>query len=1745
MKNLAIRIKNSLLPPGKSNRVLPALALVLTTLISLLSASAGFAQQVEKKLPPSQRVTINLAAGMPGQSHWLYLKDQNSTANSTINLNDSSWSMVGIPHGANYLTTFLNSTSGGGEGELDGGSNWYRLHFTLGSDYANKKVMVLFEGAHTGVQVFINGTLLPGISAVAGSMTASHVVGFIPFIVDLTPYLKTDGTTPNVLAVHVARGAPWYVQPVFSGAFRFGQSEAGLFRPVKMIVSNKVRIPANVYSNQKTWGTYVGTESIDFSATDTSKGNSAVVRVQTNVLNDNTSAQTVTLTTQIVDANGLVVATAAPVTKSIPAMTPNTYPSTADPMFDQRITVPNPTLWYPNASIYGKPYMYRVYHIVSINGTVVDSVQSPLGIRTITWDHNYPYTNGHPTYLSGGSGRYDYPALGSSVPEEQEWRDLEQFAAAGGNIWRPGHSTTSEEFVDAADAYGVMIVQPSGDGENGFATPPADSVTYKKELHRDMIIRDRSHPSILSWESNNGTMAQYIGLALLDINKTWDPINTRVAADRTPDPVNGYILGCTLQGCEVGIKNQFPDNPAWGSEYWGDGSARGLAYDYELAFVAPFIDDWRKSKLAKAFGMAQWYFADTPGENGLFSEFQQYKNTAQQNEYQNKVRSLGASMVDQNRFPKLLYYVYQAAWTPYTVKPVVHLAHHWNRAYQSSAPIQVNAFSNCPAVRLLINGQQQGDIKAPNAWQSDTSSNLTQTSTLIPFQVSWSVNWQAGTVEAQCLDEFGNVKASDKQTTAGAPAKVVLKVVPNVVRPDGNAFEVTANGSDATFVVAEVQDANGNWVPTASNLVTFSVSGPATYLGGTQQYVQSGSNTYSTTGGRSAINYHAPGDPELQAEGGLTKIALRSQFNTGTVTVTATSPGLATGSASYTIKAVPSYAPEAVIPALIIPPQNLAVTQGQPATFNVTATGGSAPLNFQWYKNGQAIAGATSASYTTPATGSADNNARYTVTVSNSLGQSTSDPATLSVVPAAAVVISTQPQSQTGAVGQQLTFSVTASGSPSLQYQWKRNGAAISGATSASYTTPVLTSGNNGDQLSVTITNPVNTLTSATAVVTVVAATAPSITQQPASQSVLANQQATFSLGVAGSAPFSYQWKLNGVDLPGANSASYSVFQVTNSNTGDYTVAVSNAAGTVISAVASLSIAPPGDNLAANGIPTASSTQGGDLAAASVNDGDLSTRWASAGGIDPSWVTIDMGQVETFNTVILHWESAYASQYQIQYSNDNNNWQLAYTNNAGVGGIESASFPTVSGRYVRMYGTQRGSVYGYSLYEMQVYNVAQCGGAGERYSLVDSTRVHDNLTGLTWQRAQTTYTGDGAQGAQYTQLIAKDYCASQNMRLPTQMEALSIADVNSATCAFPLAWSTWTSTLDPSDAGRTAFVTYTGQSAYQLINNYPGSVVCTTGTSVISSSSSSSSSSKASSTPSSVPSSSSSSVINTGVDLALNAAVVASSNESPTWDAHYAVDGLATTRWSSEATDAQWIYVDLGAVKTISQVVLVWETAYGKGYQIQVSNNASTWTSIYTNTNGSGGREVLNVNGSGRYVRMQGTQRGTGYGYSLWSFEVYGGGAGASSSSSSSSVAPSSSSSSSAATSGTNLALNKPVVTSTNENAGLTGNFAVDGNANTRWSSQFLDNQWIYVDLGAVKNISRVILNWENAYAKAYKIQVSNDANAWVDVYTESNSDGNIDDINVTASGRYVRMLGTQRATGWGLSLWDFDVWGN
>jgi hypothetical protein len=133
-----------------------------------------------------------------------------------------------------------------------------------------------------------------------------------------------------------------------------------------------------------------------------------------------------------------------------------------------------------------------------------------------------------------------------------------------------------------------------------------------------------------------------------------------------------------------------------------------------------------------------------------------------------------------------------------------------------------------------------------------------------------------------------------------------------------------------------------------------------------------------------------------------------------------------------------------------------------------------------------------------------------------------------------------------------------------------------------------------------------------------------------------------------------------------------------------------------------------------------------------------------------------------------------------------------------------------------------------------------------------------------------------------------------------------------------------------------------------------------------------------------------------------------------------------------------------------------------------------------------------------------------------------------------------------ASNTGGNLALGKPVVASSVDSPDDQASYAVDGDTSSRWSSWYSDPQWIYVDLGATYAVDQVVLNWhEAAYGSGYDIQVSDDAQNWVTVFAESNGDGGIDDISFApVSARYVRLLGLQRGTGWGYSLWEFEVYG-
>ncbi len=302
--------------------------------------------------------------------------------------------------------------------------------------------------------------------------------------------------------------------------------------------------------------------------------------------------------------------------------------------------------------------------------------------------------------------------------------------------------------------------------------------------------------------------------------------------------------------------------------------------------------------------------------------------------------------------------------------------------------------------------------------------------------------------------------AAPAAADSGAVFRVVVSNGAGSVT-SSNALLTVADAVALPTIAAQPQSANTLDASTALVSVSVTGTGPFGY-----QWRRNG----GAIAGATASTYITP------------TLTLADTGVVYSVVVTNGAGSVTSGNATITVNPQPV--------ALTAQPAGAAVTAGQTASFSAAATG-SAPISYQWRRNGVAIAGATAASYTTPATAVADNGALFTVLVSNAANSVTSNAATLSVTAAAvAPTIATAPANVAVSEGQPASFSVSAAGTGPLSFQWRRNAVDIAGATAASYTTPATTvAGDNTARFSVRVTNPVGSVTSGDAVLTVNAAT--------------------------------------------------------------------------------------------------------------------------------------------------------------------------------------------------------------------------------------------------------------------------------------------------------------------------------------------------------------------------------------------------------------------------------------------------------------------------------------------------------------------------------------------------------------------------------------------------------------------------------------------------------------------------------
>jgi hypothetical protein len=456
---------------------------------------------------------------------------------------------------------------------------------------------------------------------------------------------------------------------------------------------------------------------------------------------------------------------------------------------------------------------------------------------------------------------------------------------------------------------------------------------------------------------------------------------------------------------------------------------------------------------------------------------------------------------------------------------------------------------------LTINSAVAGDAGNYDVVVS-TSCGLSTSSVTVTLTVgSTTINTQPSS-QSVCLG--GNVTFSVSATGAGLTYQW---------RKGGNNIS-GATSSSYTIIGAVAGDA-GNYDVVVTSSCGNTTSDIATLtINAATQISANPTNQTVCAGGTATFSVIATGTGTLTYQwrkagnnisGATSSTYTMNSTNAGDagnydVVVTGTCGSVTSTIASLTVNAVT---------VINTQPANQSSCIGGSVTFNVSA--GGANLAYQWQKGGVNIGGATSSSYTINPVGAGDA-ATYAVVVTGTCGTLTSSGATLTIT--AGTVINTQPTNQSSCLGGSVTFSVSASGSGTVTYQWQKGGVNIGGATSSNYTINPVTAGDAANY-SVNVASLCGNTTSNTVTLSINPSTV--ITIQPSSQTVCSGTNATFTVTATGN-NLTYQWRKGGVNIGGATSASYTITGVTAGDVANYDVVVTGTCGIVTSSSVSLAL---------------------------------------------------------------------------------------------------------------------------------------------------------------------------------------------------------------------------------------------------------------------------------------------------------------------------------------------------------------------------------------------------------------------------------------------------------------------------------------------------------------------------------------------------------------------------------------------
>ncbi|NIJ45907.1 beta-galactosidase [Wenyingzhuangia heitensis] len=789
---------------------------------------------------------------------WSFFNDKAPGAEKP-NFDDSKWRELNLPHDWAIEGPFDIKYNARAGGLPFHGTGWYRKNFKLSSDKKGKVVRVEFEGAMYDAHVWVNGQFV-----------GNRPYGYIGFEFDISKYLKF-GNENNVIAVRLEPkdlSSRWY-------------PGAGLYRSVWL------KIDEPVYVGQ--WGTYIATPTVSDKL--------GVVQNETTVENKSNQKAKVVVKHDYVSPAGITVAS---IDDEIEV------PANSSAVSATYTNIKNPKIWDIDS-----PNLYEVVTTIVQNGKIVDSYSSKIGLRSISFDTDGFYLNGKKVRFNGVCLHHDNGALGSAVYKRADERKLQIMKNMGVNAIRTSHNPPSREFLEVCDELGLLVLDEAFDTWKVEKVPNGYNVFFEEWAERDlkdMIKRDRNHPSIIMWSTGNEIHEQHdkkngwkVAKMLHEYCVEMDP--TRPSTFGMNNFEAPYKMNFAQQADIAGINYKptkykyihetYPQLALYGSETSSCTSSRGIYHlpiekyeTHESLHVTsydiigppwaypPDVEFHFQEQNPNIMGEFIWTGFDYLGEPTPYGGKDNSTNGYWNGHWPSHASYFGA--VDMCGFPKDRFYLYQSHWT---TKPMIHLLPHWNWKGMEGETIPVYCYTNLDAAELFVNGKSMGKkVKGKDLTELIVKfSRYEGDSFQSKYRLSWEVPYQAGNIKVVGYKN-GKIVKEEQIFTAGKPAKVSLSV---------DRKEIAADGSDLSYVTVKVLDKNGNLCPDADNLVQFSLRGEGEIVG-----VDNGNQ----------ISLEPFQAKQRKAFSGMCLAIIKSTKKAGKIKLTANSKGLKRSTVSITTK---------------------------------------------------------------------------------------------------------------------------------------------------------------------------------------------------------------------------------------------------------------------------------------------------------------------------------------------------------------------------------------------------------------------------------------------------------------------------------------------------------------------------------------------------------------------------------------------------------------------------------------------------------------------------------------------------------------------------------------------------------------------------------------------------------------------------------------------------------------------------